>query len=266
VGTREESLLCALPVAVVASILIAWLILRSVFRREHPAKLVSASVLVVLYPYAVLLLYAIVDAISPVGKFDQWYVQLYILIPLSFASAILMVVLWLTVRPLDGKRYGAAAALALVIGICLVAWGHEQVSEERLRDGFSWATPVVMPVSFLVVLLILRSLFRPETAAKAVYAAVLIAHFACTMPPVAAVFYPEAPSGRWGAIFVDMTFFLLFIFLPAVFLLILWLCSFTRHSFPGERSYAGEAWMASLIGAYSVFWNADATWSTFDKL
>src|SRR5262245_36537862 len=107
VGTREESLLWALPVAVVASVLIAWLILRSVFRHDHPTKLVSASALVVLYPYAVLLLYTIVYAISPVGRFDQWYVQLYMMIALAFASVVLIVVLWFTlfVRRSKGKRY-----------------------------------------------------------------------------------------------------------------------------------------------------------------
>ena len=271
-GTREESLLWALPVAVVASVLIAWLILRSVFRHDHPAKLVSASILVVLYPYAVLLLYAIVYAISPVGRFDQWYVRLCMLIALAFASAVIIAVLWfmLFVRRSRVKRYKEAIATALVVGICLVAW-KGQVSAEDLGDSFTAAAPVVLPGSFAVALLILRSMFQPEDFAKAVFASVLIAHLACTLPLFDAtmndVSWADSKSFYLWYLIVETLFLAIIFIFPTVILVCLWGFATVRHSLSGERTYKWEASIALLLGAWTIWWVAGAMWwTTFDKL
>ena len=61
----NKGLLGALVVAMAVSFLFSLMILRSVFRREDPMSLVSASVLTVVYPYAVVLLYAIIYAALP---------------------------------------------------------------------------------------------------------------------------------------------------------------------------------------------------------
>jgi len=64
-GEDEQSLLVALTVAMPVSIGIAWLILLSVFRRETLKRLVSASALIGLFPYAVLFAHALGQTMSP---------------------------------------------------------------------------------------------------------------------------------------------------------------------------------------------------------
>jgi hypothetical protein len=268
-------LLIALIVAIVVSFLSAWLILRSVFRHEEPKRLVPASVLAIMYPYAVLLLYAVVYATFPLGEFDLWDVRSYMLIVLACASTGLIVILRLIVsrgnRPTFEGYNRAVVLAAVVIGICIVTWGHQKVNTAQFGDSFAYATPVVTVVSFLLALLTSRSLFRAEGSAKAVFAAVLIAQFACTVPPLLAVVYDAPvshgglpyPMWRWTG---ETLFFLLFVFFPAVFLPLLWLVAFVRHSFQSERSYEWEAKTALLIGACSVLWNAHFAWSTLEKL
>jgi hypothetical protein len=126
VATREESLLWALATALAASALIAWLILRSVFRREHPKTLVGASLLLVSLPYAALLLHAIGYAISPGGQFDRWATQWYALIGVACASAILTFVPWrifLGRSQPEFRKYMAVVATVFVIGFCGLCGG-----------------------------------------------------------------------------------------------------------------------------------------------
>ena len=108
------------------------------------------------------------------------------LIALACASAALIVILWLMVFAGNRPEFGGykwPVLTAVAIGICIVAWGREQVNTGQFGDSFGYATPVVMVASFLMAFLVLRSLFRREGSAKAVFAAVLIAQFACTVPP-----------------------------------------------------------------------------------
>jgi len=268
-GEDEQSLLAAMMVAMPVSVGIAWLILRSVFRNETPAKLVSASALVILYPYAALLFCAVVYAVSPVDNFDRWYMRNYSLGILSIASAVLLVALWFTlfIRPLGKWSYGAIAGTVLAVGICLVAWEHEQVTVGRFDDGYFWALPLVMLMSSLVGSLILRSLFPGERRAKVMFAASLLGPLACTMPSyIASLFALGADGGLVGIIFATVGA-IIFVFLPAMLLLLLWLVASARHSLRREASYTWEASAALLLSACTIWWAANTTWwTTFDKL
>lgn len=263
-GADDLNLVWSLAVALTVSYLMALLILRSVFRREGLAKLATPAAVIVLPPYAGLLLGAIFYAAAPASSFDHWYM----LVASVLASAAMVPVFWL-VHSI--RRPSEMAALALVVAYGFVAGHGGGVSAERVGYHFFWAIPVVMLASFLVALLVLRSMFRNEGWAKALFAAMLVAQFACTLPPFQASMNdtPLAAAGRWYLWYmaVKTLFLAVFFFLPAVLLLALWLIAFVRHSLLGERSYGWEAAAALLLGACTVWYAAYAMWwATFDKL
>jgi hypothetical protein len=169
-GEDGQNLLLATVVAMSVSVGIAWLVLRSVFGSETPAKLVSASGMVILYPYAALLLYATAYAVSPIGGYDRWSARWYMMYALALASAALLIVLWwlLFVRQTKGESwaYKAVAVTGVIAGACLVGWRRDQLDADVLFDSFSWATPAVLLSSFLVAVLTLQSVFDLRIAQR----------------------------------------------------------------------------------------------------
>lgn len=157
-GEEELRLLGAVVAAVAVSLLIALLILRSVYRRDHPAKLALPSLLIALSPYAGLLLGVVSFASAPASRSDHWHMATASVL----APAVLLPVLSI-------RQPSEIAALALVIGFCLVALGSSgQLSADRLGESFDWSIPVVMLASFGVALVILLLTFRSEGPAKAI--------------------------------------------------------------------------------------------------
>ena len=208
-------MMAALAAAMPVSGAIAWLLLLSVFPREAPGRLIATSAMVVAYPYAALLVYAAGYAASPIGRFDQWHVQWYLMAVLALtSSAVLSILGWLFFAR-GAKQYrrtlGAIIVTASIAGLCLVVSGHEQVTAEALRNSFAHAMPVIIPASFLFALLILRAQSGPDSMAKALFGAVMVAQFACVLPIFAAVGGSFGlcgadlrgcllPLGRWRAV------------------------------------------------------------------
>jgi hypothetical protein len=243
------------------SFLIALLILRSVYRRDDPAKLALPAALVALSPYAGLLLGVVSFASAPASRSDHWHMA----IASVLAPAVLLPVFRLI---LSIRRQSEIAALALVIGFCLVAWGSGgQVSADRLGESFDWSLPLVMLVSFGVALVILLLTFRSEGPAKAIFAAVLLAQLACALPSDVAVLFGFGPDSGLNGLVLAAIWALIVSFFPAALLLVVWLLAVVRHSLRGERSYRWEACAAALLGVATVWWAAySAWWATFDSL
>lgn len=260
-GEWELRLLGAVVAAVAVSFFIAFLILRSVYRRDDLAKLALSAVLIAPSPYIGLLLGAVSLASVPASRSDRWYMATASVL----APAILLPVFRLI---LSMRRPSEIAALALVIGFCLIAWEWGgQVSADRLGENFDWSLPVVMLVSFVVALVVLAPSVRSEGPAKAVFAAVLLSQLACALPSDVAVLFGFGPDSGLGGIVFATIWALIFSFFPAPLLLAVWLFASIRHSLRGEKSYGWEAFAASLLGIGIVWWAAySAWWATFDNL
>jgi hypothetical protein len=181
------------------AMLVALLILRSVFRRQGLAKLAFASALAALLPTAV------------------------------------------------------------VIGIGFNASRLEEASAHDLESRLFWVPPTFTWIAFPIAWLILRYLFPRESSAKAVFACVLIAQFACATPLLAAIVYPWLPtSDPWSLQIAEQTFFHLITFLPDLLLLVLWVTVIIRHSRGEDRGYEREAAIAVVIGLLVFAWTYPA--------
>lgn len=197
-GEEELRLLGAVVAAVAVSFLIALLILRSVYRREDLAKLALPAALVALSPYAGLLFGLVSFASAPANRSDHWHMATASVL----APAVLLPVIRLI---LSIRRPSEIAALALVIGFCLVALGSSgQLSADRLGESFDWSIPVVMLASFGVALVILLLRFRSEGPAKAIFAAVLLAQLACALPSDVAVLFGFGPDSGLNGVGRDL--------------------------------------------------------------
>ena len=130
------------------------------------------------------------------------------------------------------------------------------------EESFGRKLPLLIAVSFTITLVLLRWRFRRENWAKLIFAAVLIALFACAIPFMDVLFYVMELK-KWSVgVIIRVFFWRMWIgrtFAPWLLLLVLWLVVFVRHSLPGEKSYTVEAATSLVLGVCLTFWIAYQT-------
>jgi hypothetical protein len=206
---------------------------------------------------------------------DQLELAQALLRPLLAATAVSFLIALLILRSVFRRDALAKVArvsllialLAFVVPaiaafIAAATWPTESSSSYDLEESLGRQFPLVVAVSFAVALSLLWWRFRQEDRAKLVFASVLVAQFACTIPFLDMVFY-QMELEKWSlSLFLSVFTWRLWLhpaFAPWLLSLVVWLIAFVRHSRPGEKSYTLEAVIALVLVVGVTFWFAHQT-------